>query len=195
VETVVLGLGSNKGDSLKILQGAIKELDEILVGLRAASLYITEPMHIKEQDMFYNTAVSGFYGGSPHSLLQKINKIEEKFGRNRACEERWGARTLDIDILLFGDRIINDAPCGERSTCGESAPVVESTPCGESALGVESPLIVPHPRLAGRCFALIPLLEIMPDAVEPQTGEYYKDILAKLPDQGVVMFKGGGTAA
>jgi len=162
MEKVVLGLGSNKGDSLNILSSAVGELAGILGSLSAAAVYLTEPMHRKEQNKFYNTAVSGFYTGTPEALLKEINAIEEKFGRSRKDEQRWGARTLDIDILLFGDRLIT-APPGE--------------PEG---------LTVPHPRLKERRFALEPLLEIMPAAAEPGTGKLYSDICSGLPPQGVV---------
>ena len=109
-----------------------------------------------DQNRFINTAVMGYYPGTPRELLSRMQGIEAKFGRDRSKERRWGERLLDIDILLFGDLIIN-----------------------------EPDLIIPHPRLKERCFALEPLLELLPDAEEPGTFLSYREICKTLPDQGV----------
>ena len=160
---VVLGLGSNLGDSRLIILEAINNLKEVLIKLRAASLYETKPLYVEDQNRFINTAVAGYYMGDEDSnsagkLLQSINRIEERFGRNRARERRWGERPLDIDILLFGNLIINRAD-----------------------------LEIPHPRLKERRFALQPLLELLPDATEPGTGLSYRSVCETLPDQGVTL--------
>ncbi|GHV48982.1 2-amino-4-hydroxy-6-hydroxymethyldihydropteridine diphosphokinase [Spirochaetia bacterium] len=106
----VLGLGSNRGDSTSILWGAIKALAGLLEGLREARVLESEPLHVTDQARFFNTAVSGFYRGEPLELLKEIHQIEASFGRNRRQERRWGERTLDIDILLFGSQIISLPP-------------------------------------------------------------------------------------
>jgi 2-amino-4-hydroxy-6-hydroxymethyldihydropteridine diphosphokinase len=155
---VVLGLGSNRGDPLNNLRGAIKALEVILEGLQAARVLESDPLYVTDQDRFFNTAVSGFYPGAPLELLEAIHKIEASFGRDRNRERRWGERTLDIDILLFGDQII-------------SLPQLE----------------IPHPRLKERRFALLPLLELLPVAADPHTGTPYKTILDALPDQGIYL--------
>jgi 2-amino-4-hydroxy-6-hydroxymethyldihydropteridine diphosphokinase len=134
--------------------------------LRAASLYETEPLYVTDQGRFINTAVAGFYPeplaqGSPDSrrarnLLSRINEIEARFGRDRSRERRWGERPLDIDILLFGGLSLSEVDLG-----------------------------IPHPRLRERRFALEPLLELLPEAVEPGTGVSYREICDSLPDQGV----------
>jgi len=153
---VVLGLGSNLGDSRGIIFNAVKILEKSLKDLRAASLYETEPLHVTDQNRFINTAAAGFYEGTPGELLSLINEIEAGFGRDRNKERRWGERFLDIDILLFGDQILN-----------------------------EPELQIPHLRLRERRFALQPLLELLPDAMEPGTGLSYRSICDALPDQGV----------
>jgi len=153
---IVLGLGSNLGDSKRIILEAVKALEEILTDLRYASLYETEPLYVTDQGRFINTAAAGYFADSPEKLLQHVNKIESNFGRDRTHEKRWGERTLDIDILLFGDLLV-----------------------------AEQDLIIPHPRLKERRFALEPLLELLPDAVEPGTGQSYRSINEALPDQGV----------
>ena len=153
---VVLGLGSNKGDSLTIILDAIKVLDKILDKLQIASLYESTPMYVRDQENFLNSAVSGFYSKNPRELLKEIHVIEAIFGRNRQKEQRWGRRSLDIDILLFGNLIMQ-----------------------------ETDLTIPHIRLNERRFALEPLLEICLDAIEPGTGRPYSEICLTLPNQGV----------
>ena len=158
ISHIVLGLGSNKGDSRRIVLGAVDALREVLSDLRAASLYETDPLHVTDQSRFINTAVFGLYPGTPRDLLSRINEIEGRFGRDRTKELRWGERFLDIDILLFGDQCIH-----------------------------EPDLEIPHPRLKERRFALQPLLELLPGALEPQTGLPYKSICDGLPEQGVTL--------
>ena len=152
---VVLGLGSNLGDSYCIVQNAIKILNGFLQNLRCASLYKSAPLYVKDQGDFINTAVSGFYERSPVELLALIQQIEKDFGRERSKERRWGERSLDIDILLFGELVLKEAN-----------------------------LEIPHPRLNERRFALEPLLELLPGALEPGTGLSYRCICDILPDQG-----------
>jgi 2-amino-4-hydroxy-6-hydroxymethyldihydropteridine diphosphokinase len=157
---VVLGLGSNMGDSRRIVFDALKALGDILPELRNASLYESDPLYVLDQGRFINTVVAGFYGENrlefARELLSRLHEIEKRFGRNRAAERPWGERFLDIDILLFGDLRVN-----------------------------ESDIIIPHPRLKERRFALEPLLEILPGAVEPGTGLSYRSICDALPQQGV----------
>jgi len=153
---IVLGLGSNRGNSRHIILNAIAMMKQSLSGLKRASLYETDPLYVTRQNKFINTAVSGFYTGTPRELLYYISYIEARFGRDRALEIRWGERLLDIDILLFGDQVVKEAN-----------------------------LNIPHPMLKERRFALEPLLELLPDAIEPDSGILYRDICSFLPDQGV----------
>ncbi len=155
---IVLGLGSNAGDSRQILEDAIAAISRRVGRLCFASVYKTAPMYVTDQPDFFNTAVSGYFDGSPFELLSFVNTIEADFGRDRSKEQRFGRRTLDIDILLFGNEIINEPP----------------------------KLIIPHERLHERAFALVPLLELLPKALDPRTGISFKEILAALPDQGII---------
>ncbi|MDR2370397.1 MAG: 2-amino-4-hydroxy-6-hydroxymethyldihydropteridine diphosphokinase [Treponema sp.] len=158
---VVLGIGSNRADSRgrnprSIIEAAVRELERILRGLRRAAVRETEPLHVVDQPPFLNTAVSGFYGGNPRELLRDIGAIEARYGRDRSRERRWGERTLDIDILLFGDLVIR-----------------------------EHDLEIPHPRLAERVFALEPLLDLLPEARDPESGGFFRDMLEKImPAEG-----------
>jgi 2-amino-4-hydroxy-6-hydroxymethyldihydropteridine diphosphokinase len=153
---VVLSLGSNKGDSIAILRDAVRDLSSVLGDVRVSSLYVTKPQDYADQDDFRNIAVSGSYGGSPRELLDSINRIEASHGRDRSRETPKGPRSLDIDIILFGELVVR-----------------------------EPDLAIPHERARVRQFVLVPLLELHPDSADPLTGESFAGALAKLPDQGV----------
>ncbi|WP_304241844.1 2-amino-4-hydroxy-6-hydroxymethyldihydropteridine diphosphokinase [Gracilinema caldarium] len=154
---VVLGLGSNRGDSRTILQKAIAELGTVLQKGRASRIFISEPRYVVDQPVFYNCAVSGLFDGKPLELLAKIQEIETHYGRNRSLERKKGERTLDIDILIMGNAIIEEPPS----------------------------LIVPHPLLTERKFALLPLLELEPQQRDPRSGEHYWKIYESLEAQGI----------
>jgi 2-amino-4-hydroxy-6-hydroxymethyldihydropteridine diphosphokinase len=156
MELVVLGLGSNKGESSVILASAVECLRELLLDLRVAPIFKTAPQGLTDQPTFLNTAVCGSCVLTPEGLLEAVHRIEAAFGRDRAQERRWGERTLDIDILLFGSRVLSS-----------------------------SSLEIPHPRLRERAFALVPLLALLPSAADPRTGEPYARVLQELPDQDV----------
>lgn len=139
-----------------MLRRAVADLSSVLKDVRVSSLYRTKAQDYVDQDDFWNLVCIGSYGKSPHDLLGTIHEIEARYGRNRAVEISKGPRTLDIDILLFGDLVLHD-----------------------------SELVIPHERLAVRQFALVPLLEIAPECADPVTGEQYRAINARLADQGV----------
>jgi 2-amino-4-hydroxy-6-hydroxymethyldihydropteridine diphosphokinase len=151
-EAVVLALGSNLGDreaTLSQAAHAIADLDGFeLTGvspfLESAAV---KPDGVDEDAPRYlNGVVTGRYDGSPHALLDSINVIEAAHGRVRT--ERWGDRTLDIDIITFGDLRL-----------------------------AEGRLLLPHPRAAERDFVLAPWLQLDPDAVLPGKGRV-ADLLA-----------------
>ncbi|MDR0403173.1 MAG: 2-amino-4-hydroxy-6-hydroxymethyldihydropteridine diphosphokinase [Treponema sp.] len=160
----VLGLGSNKpfnGRSpAELLNSAFAELSGLLEDCRLSPLYTTAPVGLTDQADFCNAAVTGRYGGGPGELLTALRAVENAHGRDRRRERRWGERSLDIDILLFGEQIVN-----------------------------EPDLVIPHPRLRERAFALRPLLDLIPGAREPGTGTTYRKILETLPDQRIEIFR------
>jgi 2-amino-4-hydroxy-6-hydroxymethyldihydropteridine diphosphokinase len=160
-ELAILGLGSNRNhgplDSREILAEVIPALGELLREMRVSSFYETRPLYVTNQPVFVNAAVGGYYSASPGELLEAVRRLETRFGRDRARERRWGERSLDIDILLLGSLTVSEPPVLE----------------------------IPHPRLKERRFALEPLLELFPEALEPGTGIAYSQICASLPDQGV----------
>lgn len=140
-----IGLGGNVGDSPAVLRRAFDALAALprtrLV--RASGLYRTPAWGLEEQPDFINAAAVLETALEPAELLEAMLGIERRFGRVRAADgsDRWGPRILDLDLLLYGDSDI-DAP-GLR---------------------------VPHPRLHERAFALVPLVEVLPDAWIPGAG-------------------------
>ena len=131
----VLGLGGNLGDPRTQIAAAIRSLAQYpAIQVRAVSaLYETPPWGKTDQPSFLNAAMLVMTELSAQALLDTILRVEQQLGRQR--EERWGPRTVDIDILLFGEESID-----------------------------EPGLHVPHPRLHERAFALAPLADVMPEA-------------------------------
>jgi 2-amino-4-hydroxy-6-hydroxymethyldihydropteridine diphosphokinase len=133
---VLLGLGGNVGDVRGTLDRAVAALaDGRDVRLVARSSdYRTPPWGVTDQPPFVNIALVAETALAPRSLLARALAVEATFGRDRANEQRWGPRTLDIDIIAYGDIEID-----------------------------EPGLTLPHPRLFERAFVLAPLAEIAPD--------------------------------
>lgn len=134
-----VGLGSNLGDKLGYIKQALDMLEAVpgLSLLRVASLYETAPWGNVEQAWYVNTVAEIDSQLTPEQLLEVCLSIEKQLGRTR--EVRWGPRTLDLDLLLFGHEKIK-------------LPQLQ----------------VPHPRLAERAFVLVPLAELQPDLIIPQ---------------------------
>lgn len=161
---VVLGLGSNLGDREAAIAQALARLDAR--GYRAtqrSSLYLTEPVGGPPQDWFVNAVADGETALSPEALLEACLAVEQELGRVR--REPNGPRTIDVDILLFGDlRLPGPAP------------------------------VIPHPRLAERRFVLEPLAEILPERVHPVLGRTVRELLASCPDPSAVRRLAGARA-
>jgi len=141
-----LGLGSNLGDRLANLQAAIDAL-RTEPGLRVTAssrVWETTPVGGPPQPDYLNAVIRIQTDLSARDLLDVGHRVEARLGRVR--KERWGARTIDIDILLFDQEEID-----------------------------ESDLVVPHPRMTQRAFVLLPLLELEPDPVLPD-GTRLKDV-------------------
>lgn len=159
-----IGLGSNLGDRKANLDFAISELRAHPdINVRAVSSYYETPAigGPENQIAFLNAAAHLETGLSPTELLGVLHRIEAQAGRER--EVRWGARTLDLDVLLFDDLVLNPED-GERS----------------GTQGPSESLCVPHPRMLVRRFVLVPLSEIAPECVDPVTGRPIANLLAGL---------------
>lgn len=107
----------------------------------------------------------------PTSLLERLHRIEDHFGRKR--EQRWGMRTLDIDLLALGDSVLPDPATQDSWRALPPEAQVRRTP---------DQLILPHPRLQDRAFVLVPLADVAPDWVHPRTGQSVAAMLAALPE-------------
>jgi len=131
-----VGLGSNLGEREATLWKALEGLGatEGIEVLAISSFRETEPVGVVDQPRFVNAAAALETSLSPRELLERLLDVERSLGRDRAVEERWGPRTLDLDLLLYGGESIDEP-------------------------GLE----VPHPRLTERAFVLEPLLELDPD--------------------------------
>ena len=130
---VVLSIGANLGDAETMVHQTIHQLSQILKESKASRIYQTAPVGVEDQPEFFNAVVMGEWGGTADELLEKTSKLEEAAGRERIL--RWGVRTLDIDIIAFGDQVSHDPK-----------------------------LTLPHPRAHERLFVLIPWIELQPDA-------------------------------
>lgn len=151
---VYLGLGSNIGDKSLYLQKAremIADLPQTGI-LQVSSLYLTKAWGNTCQDDFINQVIAIRTSLKPLDLLQRLQEIEINMGRQRV--EKWGARTIDIDILLYGDVVIH-----------------------------MEELIVPHPFMKQRLFVLVPLEEINGDVTFPDDGTHIQEVLGKALDR------------
>ena len=160
VETdAYIALGSNLGDrELNLLRGVaeIGRLPDSRV-TALSSFYETSPVGAVKQDAFYNAVLRLSTGLAPRSLLNHLLRIEdETFKRVRTIHQ--GPRRMDLDLLLYDDRTIN-----------------------------EEDLVVPHPRMAERRFVLQPLCEIAPDLLHTLTGEGIRELLASLESDETVV--------
>ncbi|MGA7752186.1 MAG: 2-amino-4-hydroxy-6-hydroxymethyldihydropteridine diphosphokinase [Candidatus Sulfotelmatobacter sp.] len=145
-----LSLGSNVGDRETHLRNAIGRLAAHGRVLAVSSFYETEPVEFTEQDWFLNCAVALETEETPAQLMAGLLQIEGEMGRKRI--QKKGPRTIDIDILLFGD-LIATAP----------------------------ELTIPHPAMAARRFVLEPLVEIAPEALHPGLKKTVRELLEALP--------------
>jgi 2-amino-4-hydroxy-6-hydroxymethyldihydropteridine diphosphokinase len=147
---VAIALGSNLGDRRAHLQFAVEQLQARLNDLRASSIVETEPVDVDEpQPPYLNAVVVGNTDVPPEALLAELVQIESARGRRRPS--RHAARTLDLDLIIYGDQVI-DTPV----------------------------LTVPHPRFRERMFVLAPLAELAGDWKDPVTGQSISALLAGL---------------
>lgn len=138
---VFLSLGSNLGDRLSNIQQAVSSLSmsEHIKIVKTSSFYETEPWGNKNQDWFINAALALDTDFTCEQLLEFCQNIEVQLGRIRKENEKWAQRAIDIDILMFDDKLISNPP----------------------------KLIVPHPLMHLRAFVLVPMLEVKSDLVHP----------------------------
>ena len=157
MERVYIGLGSNLAEPRRQLRGALDALTCIRDSQLAAvsSLYLSDPLGPADQPRYNNAVAALDTSLSPLALLDALQAIERAQGRERKAE-RWGPRTLDLDILLFGNRLIS-----------------------------EPRLTVPHYHMHARAFVLYPLAEIAPAELKLADGRMLAELLAACPFEGL----------
>ncbi len=145
---VVISLGSNLGDRQGLIHSALHALRGLpdSEGWKVSSLYETAPVGKTDQPRFFNAVVGMRTGLAARVLWKHLQRIERELGRVRT--ERWGPRKIDLDLILYGDQVIE-----------------------------EKDLVVPHPRYRERAFVLIPLLEIAPELTDPESGKRVREFL------------------
>ena len=152
-----VGLGSNLGDreaQIRLAIEALRRVADTRVA-RVSSVYDTEPVGEVPQPNFLNAVVQLDTQLSARQLLWNLQLIERRLGRVRS--QRWGPRTIDVDLLLFGDLVLD-----------------------------EPDLRIPHAELTRRAFVLVPLVELDPLLVHPETGETLLQILSRLDPRPLV---------
>lgn len=155
-ERAAIALGANLGDRAATLSEAIRRIGAFGHIVAMSSLYETEPVGYLDQPRFLNAALLLDTELDPEALLDGLQAIEHELGRVRTF--RNAPRTLDLDLLLYGNRVIETAR-----------------------------LTVPHPRLHERAFVLVPLGEIAPDLVHPGMGTTVRALLDQLPDRSGIV--------
>lgn len=157
---IYLALGSNLGDRMGNLKSAIERLSQKIKFKKVSSVYETEPLYFKEQPLFLNAVVSAFTQQEPYDLLRFVKSIESDLCRQPGF--RNAPRTIDVDILFYGDRIIETRE-----------------------------LTIPHPRIAERAFVLVPLAEIAPGLVHPVLQKRVSKLLVEVEGKDGVRKFGG----
>ena len=150
-----VGLGSNLGDRAAYLLLGLSALSRLPKThlLRLSPVYETDPVG-PPQPPYLNMVAELETELSPTGLLAEMLRVEKALGRER--RERWGPRTLDLDLLLYGDLVLEEAG-----------------------------LSVPHPRLHERAFVLVPLLDLLPEGRHPLLGQSFAELLASLDASSV----------
>lgn len=141
------------GDRLVNLRTAVSQLESVFSSCKqVSSVYTTAPWGNNDQPSFLNMAVNIMVNADARRTLQEILSIEKAMGRER--KEKWGQRLIDIDILFFGNSIID-----------------------------ETDLIIPHPEIQNRRFALVPMVEIAPDFSHPVLNKNISTLLSVCEDE------------
>jgi 2-amino-4-hydroxy-6-hydroxymethyldihydropteridine diphosphokinase len=155
---VYLALGANVGDPMANIEKAIDLLSDNLYVIKPAPVYSSTAVGYTDQPDFLNTAISGQTDLSPEALFNFIKQVEQKVGRQQRF--RNGPREIDIDIIFYGDQVI------------------------------ETPnLTIPHPRFHERDFVLRPLVDLNPQKIDVLSGQTVRTLLDSLPESLINIIK------
>lgn len=175
----LIALGANLRSSAGVPQQTLREA---LVFLEQAGARIDEVSQFYRTPCFppgagpdyVNAAARMTYDGPPHAALAMMHDVEEEFGRTRV--QRWGRRTLDLDLVAAADMILPDAQTHAQW---------RALPLEQQVNVAPDQLILPHPRLQDRAFVLIPLRDVAPDWVHPALDRSVSELCADLPADAV----------
>lgn len=151
---VILALGSNLGERFENLHQALKDVSLRVSIIKTSSVYETPPWGYIDQPVFFNQVLSGYTSLNPVELLTFVKNIENNMGRVNNFQN--GPRLIDVDILLFGEQIINSEI-----------------------------LVIPHPRMLERGFVMLPLAEIEPELIIPGTNKKVLELLQSVDKTGI----------
>ncbi len=153
-KTVYIGIGSNLGNKVENCRKAINLIEKMpsLTLKEQSPLFRTEPVGVSGQDWYVNCVISLWSEIPAHQILKQLLSIETAMGRER--RRKWDPRPIDLDILLFGNRIIHDQD-----------------------------LQVPHPLMHLRKFVLVPMVQLAPDMMHPIINKTMRELLKNLPEE------------
>uniref|UniRef100_K3X1N3 2-amino-4-hydroxy-6-hydroxymethyldihydropteridine diphosphokinase n=1 Tax=Globisporangium ultimum (strain ATCC 200006 / CBS 805.95 / DAOM BR144) TaxID=431595 RepID=K3X1N3_GLOUD len=153
-QVVYTALGTNLGDKLRNLEGAIDMLRSLVGPIVATSrLYCTAPQYVEDQPSFFNIVVKLTTALAPEPLLEAFKYIEREIGRVESF--RYGPRLIDVDVLFYGDKVVTTTT-------------------------VDGPLIIPHERIHERDFVLAPFCDVAPDFVHPGLNVTMRELYTRL---------------
>jgi 2-amino-4-hydroxy-6-hydroxymethyldihydropteridine diphosphokinase len=151
---IYIALGANLGDRRANLTKALQRLEPDVHVEAVSALYESPPQAPAPPPAYLNAASRVSTALEPQALLAYLKRIEREMGRENA--ERWAPRPIDLDIALYGERLVD-----------------------------EGDLVIPHPRIGERAFVLRPLLDLDPELTHPATGERLVDLLARISEEGL----------
>lgn len=156
MKTVYIGIGSNKGNRINNIKKSIKLMEENNIKIqKLSSFYETSPVGKTDQSWFINCVIKGKTDSTALELLNTLQKIERKLHRKR--KEKWGPRTIDLDLLLYNSDVIKTRD-----------------------------LTIPHPLMHSRKFVLKPLLEISPKLRHPEYKKSFSSMFKKISSDEIV---------